>query len=69
LNRVRYRYRLLPHIIAARFDHWPLAVTDPAIRRNGRAVTVANVRFCDRAPKNGRWSGALIPDRSRHRLE
>ena len=57
------QYRLLPHMIAARFDHWCRCSTGPAIRRNGRAVTVANVRFCDRAPKNGRWSGALIPDR------
>ena len=39
------------------------------VRRNGRAVTVGNVRFCDRAPKNGRWSGALIPGRGHHRLE
>jgi hypothetical protein len=31
LNRVRYRYRLLPHIIAARFDHWSRCSTDPAI--------------------------------------
>jgi len=63
LNRVRYRYRLLPRIIAARFGHWSRCSNDPAIRRDGRAVTVANVRFCDRVPKNGRWSGALIPDR------
>ena len=61
-NRVRYRYRLLLHVIAARVDYWSRNSTDPANRRNERAVTVANVRFCDRAPKNGRRSGALIPE-------
>ena len=53
------QYLLMPHMIARRFDPWSRSSTDPAIRRNGRAVTVASVRLCDCASKNGR-SGALI---------
>jgi len=53
LNRVRYRYRLLPHIIAARFDHWSRCSTDPAIRgdRSFHAFTVTVRRFTSSADR------------------
>jgi hypothetical protein len=34
-----------PHIIVRRFDHWSRCSTDPSIRRNGRAVSVAMFSF------------------------
>ena len=63
LNRVRYWYRLLLHIIAARFDHWSrysrLSVGIPSRRGNGRAThSFSNTHKS--------WpTRATIPDRCR----